>query len=101
MIRIRDISLTPDDSLNRLVQMAAKQLRIKEHEIQHLHIRKKSIDARKKQDIRIIYTVDVEIKEKEEKLLQLIRDLKFGEIHIYVADGQPVRAEEIKRSVKF
>ena len=39
--------------------------------------------------------------EKEEKLLQLIRDLKFGEIHIYVADGQPVRAEEIKRSVKF
>ena len=39
--------------------------------------------------------------EKEEKLLQLIRDLKFGEIHIFVADGQPVRAEEIKRSVKF
>lgn len=39
--------------------------------------------------------------EREEKLLQLIRDLKFGEIHIYVADGQPVRAEEIKRSVKF
>ena len=39
--------------------------------------------------------------EKEEKLLQLIRELKFGEIHIYVADGQPVRAEEIKKSVKF
>ena len=39
--------------------------------------------------------------EKEEKLLKLIRDLKFGEVHIYVADGQPVRAEEIKKSVKF
>ncbi|NCD02354.1 MAG: DUF2292 domain-containing protein [Clostridia bacterium] len=39
--------------------------------------------------------------EKEDKLLQLIRDLKFGEIRIYVADGQPVRAEEIKKSVKF
>ena len=39
--------------------------------------------------------------EKEEKVLQLIRDLKFGEVHIYVADGQPVRAEEIKKSVKF
>lgn len=39
--------------------------------------------------------------EKEEKLLQLIRELQFGEIHIYVADGQPVRAEEIKKSVKF
>ena len=34
--------------------------------------------------------------EKEDKLLQLIRNLKFGEIRIYVADGQPVRAEEIK-----
>jgi len=39
--------------------------------------------------------------EKEEKLLKLIREMKFGEIHIYVADGQPVRAEEIKKSVKF
>ena len=39
--------------------------------------------------------------EKEDKLLQLIRELKFGEVNIYVADGQPVRAEEIKKSVKF
>lgn len=39
--------------------------------------------------------------DREEELLQLIRELKFGEIHIFVADGQPVRAEEIKKSVKF
>ena len=39
--------------------------------------------------------------EKEEKLLLLIRELGFGEIRIYVADGQPVRAEEVKKSVKF
>lgn len=39
--------------------------------------------------------------EKERQLLKMIRDLKFGEIHIYVADGQPVRAEEIRKSVKF
>ena len=60
MLRIRDLSLTPNDSLNRLVQLSAKHLRIHEHEIVHLHIRKKYIDARKKQDIRIMYTVDVE-----------------------------------------
>lgn len=41
------------------------------------------------------------ITEKEEKLLRLIREVKFGELHIYIADGQPVRAEEIKKSVKF
>ncbi len=39
--------------------------------------------------------------EKEEKLLSLIRELKFGEMLVYIADGQPVRAEEIKKSVKF
>lgn len=39
--------------------------------------------------------------EKEEKLLEMIRELGFGQIVIYVADGQPVRAEEIRKSVKF
>ena len=39
--------------------------------------------------------------EKEEKLLQIIREIKFGEIHIHVADGQPVRIEEIKKSIKL
>lgn len=39
--------------------------------------------------------------EKEQQLLDLIRELGFGEVHIFVANGQPVRAEEIKKSVKF
>ena len=39
--------------------------------------------------------------EKEERLLKLIREVGLGEIHLYVANGQPVRAEEIKKSVKF
>lgn len=38
---------------------------------------------------------------KELQLLQMIRTLGFGEIRIMVADSQPVRAEEIKKSVKF
>jgi len=78
MIRIRDLSLTPNDDLNRLIQQAAKHLRIREHEIIHLHIRKKSVDARKKHDIRIMYTVDVEVKEREDKLLKRLRDPKVS-----------------------
>ena len=77
MIRIKDLILSPDDGLNRLVQLAAKQLRLKEHEILQLHIRKKSIDARKKQDIRIIYTVDVATREKEDKLLKRLKNPKL------------------------
>ena len=39
--------------------------------------------------------------EKEKHLLKLIRELEFGEVRIFVANGQPVRAEEIKKSVKI
>ena len=39
--------------------------------------------------------------EKEEKLLDLIRNIGFGEIRIYIADGQPVRVEELKKSIKL
>lgn len=84
MLRIRDLSLSPDDSLNRLVQLAAKHLRIRENEIVQLHIRKKSIDARKKQDVRILYTVDVAVKEKEDKLLKRLRDPKIDIAKDYV-----------------
>jgi len=79
MIRIRDLSLTPDDHLGRLVQLTSRHLNIKEHEIVQLHIRKKSVDARKKHDVRIIYTVDVEVKGREDKILKRIRDPKVSE----------------------
>lgn len=94
MIRIRDLSLTPDETMGRLAQLAAKHLMVKEHEIKHLHIRKKSVDARKKNDVRIIYTVDVEIKGREDKLLKRIRDPKVSvakefEYEIPVPASQP------------
>ena len=44
---------------------------------------------------------ETRLTEKEERLIKMIRELGFGELHIYVTDGQPVRAEEIKKSVKF
>jgi len=95
MIRIRDLSLTPDDTLNRLVQLAARHLRIREHEIVHLHIRKKSVDARKKSDIRILYTVDVEIKEREDKLLKRLRDPKVSLAKDYCYQIPPVTAHPV------
>lgn len=44
---------------------------------------------------------EIRLTEKEERLIKMICELGFGELHIFVADGQPVRAEEIKKSVKF
>ena len=65
MIRIRDISLPPDGDMARLVQAAARQLRISPNEIKQLDLKRRSVDARKKNDVRIIYTVDVAVKGRE------------------------------------
>lgn len=43
----------------------------------------------------------MELTEKEEKLIRLIREIRYGDIQIYVADGQPVRLEEVRRSIKL
>ena len=59
----------------------------------NLYIRKGGVLLDKKEQI--IPT------EKEKLLLKTIRELGYGEIRIFVADGQPVRAEEIKKSIKF
>lgn len=41
------------------------------------------------------------LNESEQHLIQMIRDIKYGELHIFIADGKPIRAEEIKKSVKL
>ena len=46
-------------------------------------------------------TVKIDCTEKEQKLLQLIREIGFGEVKVFIADGQPDRVEEIKKSVKL
>ena len=71
MIRIRDLPLPPDGDMARLVQAAARQLRISPAEIKQLDLKKRSVDARKKNDVRIIYTVDVAVKGREDKILKM------------------------------
>ena len=70
MIRIRDISLTPEHNPNQLLFEASKLLKISGSKIRKLSIVRRSIDARKKPDVRIIYTVDVSIDGNEQKILR-------------------------------
>ena len=44
---------------------------------------------------------ELELNTQEKHLVQMIRALKYGELHIYVSDGKPIRAEEIKKSIKL
>ncbi|EGS30165.1 MAG: DUF2292 domain-containing protein [Peptoniphilus sp. oral taxon 375] len=42
-----------------------------------------------------------EISERENKLLNLIRQTSFGEVKIIIQDGEPIRVEEVKKSIKL
>ena len=46
-------------------------------------------------------TAPIEITKREQKLIELIRELQHGELRIIVQDTEPVRAESIKESIKF
>jgi len=43
----------------------------------------------------------MELTEKEKKLIGEIRKYPFGQVVIYMENGQPVRIEKIKESVKL
>ena len=43
----------------------------------------------------------VQLSEKEEKLIRLIQEMGFGELRLFVADSQPVRLEEVRKSIKL
>ena len=70
MIRIREISLPAEHSVHQLPFEAAKLLRVPNSKVRKLKIVRRSIDARKKPDIRVIYTVDVAVDGNENKILK-------------------------------
>ena len=70
MIRIRDISLPPEHDANQLLFEAARLLKVSGSKIKGLTLVRRSIDARKKPDVRIIYTVDVAVDGNENKVLK-------------------------------
>ncbi|MCM1047557.1 MAG: NAD(P)-binding protein [Clostridiales bacterium] len=72
MIRITQIKMPLSHTQEDILRKAAVILHIKKENILSFHIIKKSIDARKKPEISIIYTLDVEI-EGEEKILRCIK----------------------------
>lgn len=58
---IHNIKLSLDDNINSLKRVVSKKLRIDAKEFKDFRIVKESIDARKKPDIAIIYSVMIEI----------------------------------------
>ena len=70
MIRIRDIQLPPEHNAHQLQFEAANILGVQNSKIHNLKIVKRSIDARKKPDVKVIYTIEVAIDGSERKILK-------------------------------
>ena len=70
MIRIREISMAPEHNVAQLSFEAAKLLKISTSKIRKINIVRRSVDARKKPDVRIVYTIDVTVDGNENKILK-------------------------------
>ncbi len=70
MIRIRQIALPPEHSVHQLPYEAARLLKIPNSKVRRLTIVRRSVDARKKPDVKIVYTVDVAVDGNENRILR-------------------------------
>ena len=72
-IRINNISLDINEDKELIKKKAAKKLKVSEDAIKSLRILKESIDARKKDNIKFNYAIDVEVN-GEKKIISKIND---------------------------
>lgn len=70
MIRIREISMPPEHNVAQLSFEAARLLKISASKVRRMKIVRRSVDARKKPDVRIVYTIDVSVDGNENKILK-------------------------------
>lgn len=73
MIRVQQLKLNPGHKEEEILKKISKQLRTTPDAIKEYTIIKQSIDARKKNDIKFIYTIDV-LLDKEKDVLKRIHD---------------------------
>ncbi len=73
MIRINDIILPPEHNAHQLTFEAARLLKISPPKIRGLRLVRRSVDARKKPDVKYVYTVDVQVEGSEGKILKQCR----------------------------
>ncbi|MBQ3199204.1 MAG: FAD-dependent monooxygenase [Firmicutes bacterium] len=69
MLRISQIRLPLNASEDKLPELAARKLRFSPHQIQNWHIVQKSVDARKKDDVHLVYTLEVSLSAAAERRL--------------------------------
>ena len=96
MIVIPNLKLAPGADEAALKALAAKALKIPAGDIAGLRIRKKSLDARKKDDIHYVYTVGVTVRGDEQRLVRrcrgaaITREKTYPIPHVAPPETRPV-----------
>lgn len=70
MIRIREIALPPEHNVAQLQYEAARLLKVSRSKVRRIKLVRRSVDARKKPDVKIVYTIDVAVDGNENKILK-------------------------------
>ena len=83
MLRIQEVKLPLESEEALLPKLAAKALKISESEIQTVSIFRKSLDCRKKNDIKFIYTLDVELYGDEDEAIRKAHNPKIAKTEKY------------------
>ncbi|WP_449024263.1 NAD(P)/FAD-dependent oxidoreductase [Peptostreptococcus stomatis] len=90
MLRVSNIKIDIDQPIDLVRSKLCKKLRIHDNDIVDYSIYKESIDARKKDQISFVYTVDVSLKSEKKVLARKPKDTVFIETNRYqdVRPGQ-------------
>lgn len=83
MIRVNNIHLPLDYTDNSVRKKIAKQLGIDKSAIKSCNIFRRSVDARKKDNIYFLASVDVELSTKEDKVIRKYKDAQFVKPYHY------------------
>ena len=83
MIAISNLKLAPGADEAQLLPLAAGALKVQPQDITGLRIRKKSLDARKKDDIHYVYTVGVTVRGDEQRLVRRCRSAAIAHEKAY------------------
>ena len=83
MIVIPNLKLAPGADEAALKALAAKALKIPAGDVTGLRIRKKSLDARRKDDIHYVYTVGVTVRGDEQRLVRRCRSAAIAHEKTY------------------
>lgn len=83
MVRLRDVKIRENLTDEKAFEKAISKNKIKKEEIKKWYIYKKSIDARRKEDIYYNYTFDIELNDKnKEKKYEQVEEYKFPKINV-------------------